>query len=182
MEKPDIIKGIKAALDRGFSIEKIINSYVKAGYNREDVIDSAKRVASDEGIELPVSIIRAKPTIKYRAPPRLIIKPRLPPQRRPIGIQPKIKTKIYFPEEAQQESLQIKKYAPPETTEILPIIEEKQELREEHRRIEKEPRDRKGITVVFILLIICASLLFVSLVFLLIFRTRVVEFLNSLSV
>lgn len=203
MERADIIRGIKAALDRGFSIEKIIKSYVKAGYNKEDVIDSAKRVASELGIELPTSIVRAKPTIKpeFKLQPKLIIKPKLPPgmQRlvRPIPLKrlpPRpIKPKVYFPEEAPSESLQqISKYAPPKIKREIkeaPVREIREEqstdgkIQKEEKVLKtKEPVRRKGVTALFVLLIICASLLLVSLILLLIFKTNVIEFLNNLSV
>ena len=211
MEKPDIIRGIKSALDRGFSIEKIINSYLKAGYNKEDVIDSAKRVASDLGIELPTSIIAQKPVkLIFKSPlptKNLMIKPRLqaPQQRavqlpqRPIKLIPPkpIKPKAYFPEESQPESMQkIMKYAPPETKQIPEIPEKKleqkpmkEEIRKEHAQMKTEIKkeelvksiDGESKNVFLILLAICASLLFVFLILLLIFREGIVEFLNNLS-
>lgn len=42
MERPEIIDGLKNAIDRGYSIEIAVSSFINAGYNRQDVLDSAK--------------------------------------------------------------------------------------------------------------------------------------------
>ena len=41
-ERQDIIEGLKNALERGYSIDIAISSFINAGYNRQDVEDSAK--------------------------------------------------------------------------------------------------------------------------------------------
>ncbi len=207
MERADIIRGIKAALDRGYSLEKIINSYIKTGYKKEDVIDSARRVAEELNIELPESVkaLIQAPIVKLppvRVPPAKapVSKPKLPPRQiqHPKLTPPKptkpAKPKDYFPEENPPDYLlQILKYAPPETKpseipreKIPPAtkkpeqVYKKQKLKQELVRLE-ESRQRKSVTALFIMLIICSALLFVSLILLLIFKTRVIDFLNSLS-
>lgn len=42
MEKPEIIAGLKNALDRGYNLEIAKKSFMNAGYNIQDVEDSAK--------------------------------------------------------------------------------------------------------------------------------------------
>lgn len=42
MERPEIIDGLKNAVDRGYSIELAVSSFISAGYNKQDVLDSAK--------------------------------------------------------------------------------------------------------------------------------------------
>lgn len=42
MEKPEIVSGLKQAIERGYSLEQAKKSFVNAGYNYEDVEDSAK--------------------------------------------------------------------------------------------------------------------------------------------
>ncbi len=42
MERPEIIDGLKNAVDRGYSIELAVSSFLNAGYNKQDVLDSAK--------------------------------------------------------------------------------------------------------------------------------------------
>lgn len=42
MERPEIIDGLKNAIDRGYSLEIAVSSFINAGYNQQDVLDSAK--------------------------------------------------------------------------------------------------------------------------------------------
>ena len=45
MEKPEIVAGIKNAVERGSSLEKAKQSFINAGYNKADVEDSAKSLS-----------------------------------------------------------------------------------------------------------------------------------------
>jgi len=42
MEKPEIIAGIKQAIERGYSLEQAKKSFLNAGYNPKDVEDSSR--------------------------------------------------------------------------------------------------------------------------------------------
>lgn len=42
MERPEIIAGIKNAIERGCSLDLAIQSFINAGYNKQDVQDSAR--------------------------------------------------------------------------------------------------------------------------------------------
>lgn len=42
MENQDIISGLRNAVERGYSIELAVQSFVNAGYSKQDVLDSAK--------------------------------------------------------------------------------------------------------------------------------------------
>lgn len=50
MEKQDIISGLRNAVDRGYSIELAVQSFMNAGYNKQDVLDSAKVLGFNTGI------------------------------------------------------------------------------------------------------------------------------------
>lgn len=45
MERPEIVSGLKNAVERGYSIELAVQSFVNAGYNRQDVADSARIIS-----------------------------------------------------------------------------------------------------------------------------------------
>ncbi len=49
MERQEITAGLKNALERGYSLELAVQSFINAGYNRQDAEDSAKSL-SREGI------------------------------------------------------------------------------------------------------------------------------------
>lgn len=46
MEKQEIIAGLKHAIERGYNIDMAIQSFVNAGYNLQDVKDSADAIGS----------------------------------------------------------------------------------------------------------------------------------------
>lgn len=43
-EKQEIVAGLKSALERGYSIQQAIQSFINSGYNRQDVLDSARNI------------------------------------------------------------------------------------------------------------------------------------------
>lgn len=45
MERPEIIEGLKHAIDRGYSLDIAVSSFINAGYNRQDVIDSSRKLS-----------------------------------------------------------------------------------------------------------------------------------------
>lgn len=42
MERPELISGIKNAIERGYSLDLAIQSFINAGYSKQDVQDSAR--------------------------------------------------------------------------------------------------------------------------------------------
>lgn len=40
MQRPELVGGLKRALERGYSLEQAKNSFISAGYNIEDIEDS----------------------------------------------------------------------------------------------------------------------------------------------
>jgi len=67
-ERQDIVEGLKNALERGYSIDIAVSSFINAGYNRQDVEDSAK---SFGGVFLQPS---------FKPSPQIIPKTIQPPQ------------------------------------------------------------------------------------------------------
>lgn len=47
MYKPEIVAGLKNTMERGYSLERAIESFINAGYSREDVIDSAEQLKQE---------------------------------------------------------------------------------------------------------------------------------------
>jgi hypothetical protein len=64
-ERPEIVSGLKNAIDRGYSLDLAVQSFVNAGYNKQDVIDSA-RVLGGTFLEVPV-----RPLPQPVQPPRV---------------------------------------------------------------------------------------------------------------
>jgi hypothetical protein len=50
VERTEIISGLKNAVDRGYSLNKAVESFFNAGYSRQDVIDSANVLGYSGGI------------------------------------------------------------------------------------------------------------------------------------
>jgi hypothetical protein len=50
MEKEEIISGLRNALDRGYSLDLAVQSFVNAGYSKQDVLDSARVLGYSKGI------------------------------------------------------------------------------------------------------------------------------------
>jgi hypothetical protein len=44
MERSEIVAGLRNAIDRGYSIDLAIQSFISAGYNKQDVLDSAASI------------------------------------------------------------------------------------------------------------------------------------------
>lgn len=42
MEREEIISGLRNAVERGYSLDLSVQSFINAGYSRQDVLDSAK--------------------------------------------------------------------------------------------------------------------------------------------
>ncbi len=64
-EKPEIVAGLKNAVERGYPLQQAIQSFINSGYNRQDVLDSA-------------NIINASVISKMPATPAEAIKPEAP--------------------------------------------------------------------------------------------------------
>jgi len=103
MERPEIIDGLKNAIDRGYSIEIAISSFINAGYNRQDVLDSAKFLGG--------SVLALEPKIQPASQP--------PQQQTPQHPQ-QIQSPIILPQPYQslqsiQTNQQIQQPAQPQT-------------------------------------------------------------------
>lgn len=50
MEKQEIISGLRNAIDRGYTLDLAVQSFMNAGYSQQDVIDSAKVLGYNSSI------------------------------------------------------------------------------------------------------------------------------------
>lgn len=46
MEKPEIVSGIRTAIERGYSLEQAKSSFINAGYSQQDIDDSSREFTS----------------------------------------------------------------------------------------------------------------------------------------
>lgn len=66
MEKPEIVGGLRNALERGASLESAKRSFVTAGYNAKDVEDSALQVSSGGVLQIAHSnTLNGKGELQY---------------------------------------------------------------------------------------------------------------------
>lgn len=82
-EKPEFIAGLKNAVERGYSLELAIQSFVNSGYNRQDVLDSARTIDNSIISKIPFNPLEFLP--KQQNQPA--IQPRIQPQLQPQQIQ-----------------------------------------------------------------------------------------------
>jgi hypothetical protein len=58
-EKPEIISGLKNSIERGYSLELSMQSFINAGYSRQDVQDSARALGGPIMPQQPISPINS---------------------------------------------------------------------------------------------------------------------------
>lgn len=75
MYKVEIVAGLKNTMDRGYTLEQAIQSFINAGYPKEDVLDSAERLRGEPELAMqvtaPVEVKEPKKT-----PAKIAEKPR----------------------------------------------------------------------------------------------------------
>jgi len=49
-EREEIMSGLRNAIERGYSLDLAVQSFMNAGYNKQDVLDSAKMLGYSKGI------------------------------------------------------------------------------------------------------------------------------------
>jgi len=108
-EKQEIISGLRNAVERGYSLELAVQSFMSAGYSKQDVLDSAKILGYNSGgiiSNLPASMPAQSPQIPQEktqempsitpqlAKPPAPIQPRQIPQYQPNPIQQNIQINL----------------------------------------------------------------------------------------
>lgn len=88
--RDDIYGGLRNALERGSSIEQAIESFVSAGYNRKEVMETANQITGNS----PESVILEQPTQSQTQPqlqtqvqPQKIVSPTAQIPKRPDNQQ-----------------------------------------------------------------------------------------------
>ena len=141
MEKPELIAGLKQALERGYSLEQAMQSFKNAGYGSRDVEDSARSL---RGVlsTIPLTVPLAEPQ---------------PPQAPKIPIKPSVQA-VYSQQTKPQQLQQAQRsqafgtLQPPQAT--------AQPVQKTVYRQPKAPRRKTGliISLIVILLILVGAL------------------------
>lgn len=101
MKKPEIIAGLRNAIERGSSIEQAVQTFVNAGYDITDVKDSASEISANQPA-IPSTIPSqtsqpAQPQPTVQPPPQPRAKPTLQPIQIPSQTsQPAARQKVIF--------------------------------------------------------------------------------------
>lgn len=80
MEEPELIAGLKNAVDRGYSLELAVQSFINAGYNRQDIEDSARSLGYGGGIISHAPSQQPQPSQPSAQPQLRTPAPQYPPQ------------------------------------------------------------------------------------------------------
>ncbi len=167
MVNDDIAGGLKSALERGYPLEKSMLTLFNAKYKREEIEEAARSLLEVVGEEKVQQLIKAMP-------------PKLEPKLVPSSLVKQVRDK-------SDQELTPK---PPQ----LPVMEKKivfqkplpiqkpVEVKKQVQKVsdyEKEPREHSGKGVVIFLFLMLVFLIgLLGLIF--IFKSQLVEFLNSI--
>jgi hypothetical protein len=78
MVRPDIIAGLRNALERGATIDSAKNSLLSAGYSMEDVQDAADFISSGSALSVQPQFVKS---------PADYVKPSKPANQQPLSMQ-----------------------------------------------------------------------------------------------
>ena len=85
-EKPEIIAGLKNAVERGYSLEQALQSFINSGYNKQDVLDSAKNINPAIISKMPITQAEIRqppmPELIKSLPQQSQSQPTTPPQKK----------------------------------------------------------------------------------------------------
>lgn len=101
MEKQEIVAGLKSALERGYSIQQAIQSFINSGYNRQDVLDSARNINTAVISKIPVQPSELVP--QYPKPIRTFQPQQI---KQPIQPQQQVKQPIQYSQPKYQQPTQ----------------------------------------------------------------------------
>lgn len=109
-EKEEIISGLRNAVDRGYSLDLAVQSFINAGYSKQDVLDSAKVLGYSKGIISNLPPVSQPETISnqeiQKSQPQPLPKPQnikqISQEIKMPEIQPKISEQRYQPPPIQQ--------------------------------------------------------------------------------
>ena len=154
MEKPELVAGLKHALERGYSLDQAIQSFKNAGYNSQDVEDSARNLHG---------VFSTMPTLASPAEPQ-------PPQAPQIPIKPPVQAA--YSEQAksaqQPKTQQLPQQMQPKTQQLpqtphslQPPQAPPQPVQKTAYQQPKAPRKKTGLIIflIIILLILIGALI-----------------------
>ncbi|MBM3234205.1 hypothetical protein FJZ19_03855 [Candidatus Pacearchaeota archaeon] len=147
MQRADIVAGLKNAIERGYSLELAIQSFISAGYNRQDVLDSA---ASIGGVMMQHPQLQAPQTTpQLSQPAQSQPQPQLSQPAQSQTTQPKP-----LPQSSTREikqNIQQPIMQPQPSSQSIPPVQEIQ--------IPQAKKSKKGILIVIILIVVLVILL-----------------------
>jgi len=108
-EKSEIIAGLKNAVERGYPLEAAIQTFINSGYNRQDVLDSAKNINEAVISKLPTESAQ-QPPIQTQTPQPLTqaAQPQQLAQQQPIQTQPTTQQTSKLIQQPQSQTLTTK--------------------------------------------------------------------------
>lgn len=159
MYKIEIVAGLKNTMDRGYTLEQAIQSFINAGYAREDVMDAAERLRKEPALSMqvtpPEQFEEKKKSLKENGKPGFFQRLHLPhihfashektpkkSEQIPLPSEPEIEKKSEARKTPGLEvsPFRIQKIEPEERSRIKRI---EMELRTKKREPEKEIRPEK---------------------------------------
>lgn len=160
MPREDIVGGLRNAVARGYSLEQAKNSFITAGYSKEEVEEAVEFLHSGS-----VHRVSAKPAIIQSA--------NLPQPTKPI--QPKQVTQLeQIQQQIQQSSSQPQK--PPEQTAQLMQPQLTQTSSSQLTQpATPTPLTRKRFGLKIILLVVALLILIAVFILTLVFREKIIE-------
>ncbi|MBU3912616.1 MAG: hypothetical protein KKB21_05615 [Nanoarchaeota archaeon] len=197
MEKPEISEGLRNALERGYSLELAMSSFINAGYTKQDVIDSAKSFGgsflntssqpviqtqpsqpSQTPVFRPVQATQANPKIQNTQQPQYVNKP-MNTQQPQYPLKPQ--SPQYYPQsEPQPQAIQNQRNIQQNPPTPTPIFPQTNNMNASQAVSVKVKPKKKGFGLVILLVVILIFLL--GVLFTLVFaREKILELLASIG-
>lgn len=165
VSRPEITAGLKNAVERGYPLEFAKQSFINAGYSKQDVDDSAKSISISSSMTQPVQNIKQEEQIKQIIRPTPQIQPRTQPIEKTEFQNTSTKTqklpqaqKIQETPQMKREELEKQSREAPKTEikheEFIPPSQPPIQQLKKQENQEYKPRKSKMWVVVIILAII----------------------------
>lgn len=174
MQRQDIVSGLKNSVERGYSLDLAVQSFVNAGYNKQDVEDSAKVLGYSGGLIFQSGAIQQQVSQQSSSPlqapqnypPQQIQPQKLPPRQNIQEISQAIKS-------PQQALLQYPLSPSP--------LQQNSQINIPYQGIKKEKSWIARNWIIILLVVVLASLI-TGLLLSVFYKEGVVDFLKSIGI
>lgn len=173
MERQEIIAGLRQAIERGYSLELAIQSFINSGYNRQDVLDSARNINQTVISRMPISPLpEIQPPKKPTQPQQQAV-----PQQKPTQLQPQIPTQLKPVQlSPQPKPIQIQpKFQPQPQLPEIPIPK----VQPQPLQILTQPKQSKTGLIIFLTILLLILLVILGLF--IFAKPQVLDFLSKLG-